>query len=320
MDAQFTVDHMFLRSLTELFNKDCSIFITEGYLEKHLLEKYLFHRCYLCSYYQKLPHHDRELSFICDTCQNKNHCMRELERDLTGKLAIVTGARIKIGYRTSLKLLRCNATVVATTRFVEDARERYSKEPDYDTFKDRLILYGLNLKDSRNIQEFIQFIQTKFQHLDILINNAAQTVRRPLPYYRRLIEKEGTSLTKSITLTDESSTALVLNKNTLSKINLDTIADPIVKSQILSMNAMHNNLCEEDEMDDKFFPENEMDRFGEPLDTRPTNTWTTTIEKTNTVELLEVQLINQIAPTMLVSQLFPLMIQRVTIWKNHLIP
>ncbi len=44
--------------------------------------------------------------------------------DLTGRVAIVTGARVKIGYQAAILLLRAGARVIVTTRFPHDAAAR----------------------------------------------------------------------------------------------------------------------------------------------------------------------------------------------------
>jgi hypothetical protein len=77
--------------------------------------------------------------------------------------AIVTGCRVKIGFhvtccstipceadallQVSLKLLRAGATVIGTTRFSRDAAERFAAEADFDSWRDRLELHGLDLRD-----------------------------------------------------------------------------------------------------------------------------------------------------------------------------
>lgn len=90
----------------------------------------------------------------------------------------MTGARVKIGYCTALKLLRMNCTVIVTTRFPHDAALRYAKEEDFDTFKGRLFIYGLDFRDLKALHQFCDQLRASFTHLDALVNNAAQTVRR----------------------------------------------------------------------------------------------------------------------------------------------
>lgn len=105
---------------------------------------------------------------------------------MEGVIALVTGGRIKIGYETGLSLLRKGATVFITTRFPVDAIMRYSKECDYTEWADRLMVYGIDFRDIREVEKMITWINGTLPHLDILINNAAQTIARPEEYYRHL--------------------------------------------------------------------------------------------------------------------------------------
>lgn len=109
-------------------------------------------------------------------------------------MAIVTGSRVKIGYQVCLKLLRAGATVIGTTRFPNSAVSSFRNEKDFDEWKDHLQIYGLDLRDVVSLEAFCQYLKHKFGHvgIDIIINNACQTVRRPTAYYKPLVEKEET--------------------------------------------------------------------------------------------------------------------------------
>ena len=98
---------------------------------------------------------------------------------MNGLIALVTGARIKIGFEIALKLLRSGAIVIATTRFFNDAFLRYKALPDYDLWKDRLFIIECDFTSSIQVSALISTIKHKFSKLDILINNAAQTIVRP---------------------------------------------------------------------------------------------------------------------------------------------
>ena len=146
-------------------------------------------KCYCCKV------HYRELHFfydrLCPMCAAFNFEKRFATADCSKKVALVTGARVKIGYHTALKLLRAGATVVATTRFPNDAVDRYRKEPDFVSFRDRLWVYGVDLRDIHGIEALARVLKEKFPGgLDMLVHNAAQTIRRPAPYYRPLLRKE----------------------------------------------------------------------------------------------------------------------------------
>ena len=92
--------------------------------------------CYVCK--RPFASMHRYYDSMCETCGEFNYAKREQTADLSGHYALVTGARVKIGFQASLKLLRAGAHVIVTTRFPVDAAERYSKEPDYLAFGERL--------------------------------------------------------------------------------------------------------------------------------------------------------------------------------------
>jgi NAD(P)-dependent dehydrogenase (short-subunit alcohol dehydrogenase family) len=145
--------------------------------------------CYVC----KTPFTRLHFFYdsMCQSCAELNYSKRFQRADLRGRTALITGARLKIGYQASLLLLRSGADVVATTRFPKDAAERYAAEPDYSQFCGRLRVEGLDLRHTPTVERFCRQLDSELGRLDILINNAAQTVRRPPAFYAHLLEKEG---------------------------------------------------------------------------------------------------------------------------------
>lgn len=131
--------------------------------------------CYMCR--QKFAEADPENPALCRDCGDLSRVKRAARADLSGRVAILTGGRIKIGYATSLRLLRDGATVIVTTRFPQDALRRYQAEPDAGEWLSRLHLYGLDLRDLRGIHAFCDWVRRTQPHLDILIT----TPRRPSP-------------------------------------------------------------------------------------------------------------------------------------------
>lgn len=146
--------------------------------------------CYACKIRYRTLHSFYDQ--LCETCAPFNFEKRHQTADLTNKIAIVTGSRVKIGYQVCLKLLRAGATVVATTRFPNAAAASYRKEEDFHVWKDRLQIYGLDLRDVTGLELFVRFLKQRYGEdgIDILINNACQTVRRPGGYYLPMMEKE----------------------------------------------------------------------------------------------------------------------------------
>ena len=229
--------------------------------------------CYVC----KQSYHDLDTFYhlLCPACAAINHEKREQRTDLTDRVAIVTGGRIKIGYELVLKLLRDGAEVLATTRFPIDALERVSKEPDFDDFKARIHYVSLDLRHLPSVEQFIEYVKSQYSHIDILINNAAQTIRRPANFYAELYEKEGP---------------------------LHELAQPLQK-QLVSLSENSNISSQLEWVDDVYFPKGELDRFLQPIDARPENSWVTTLSEVSSVEFIEAQVINYFSPYLLTSQL-----------------
>lgn len=144
--------------------------------------------CYVCKTRFRQLHHFYDL--LCPECAALNWEKRNQQADLTTRVALVTGGRVKIGYWVVLKLLRAGAHVIVTTRFPNDAVERLAKEPDYDTWRERVDVFGIDFRDIASIESFCAYVRAKYARLDVLINNACQTVRRPVMYYTPLIKKE----------------------------------------------------------------------------------------------------------------------------------
>ncbi len=135
---------------------------------------------------------------ICEECAELNRNMRNMPCDFSEKTAVVTGGRIKIGYAVCLRLLRNGAKVIAVTRYPKTAMEQYAKEPDFEQFKDRLFIIGFDLLRVDLIEDLLLQIQEIAENkVDILINNAAQTVKKSNDYYATLIAHENKLLLES---------------------------------------------------------------------------------------------------------------------------
>ena len=232
--------------------------------------------CYIC----KQPYHQLHHFYhsLCPSCGAFNYEKRYQTCDLNNHIVLITGGRIKIGFETALHCLRNGASVYVTTRFPQDALQRYKNEPDFQTWGSRLFIYGLDLRNLRSLDEFVKYARDNLPHLDILVNNAAQTIKRPLSFYSHLLISDATSkssknlLQPSIDLIDDISKLLDVGE--LAHVSID----------------------------------GERDEFGQPIDYRPTNSWTSTLSEVDLRELLEVQLVNVTAPFTLCSQLKPLML------------
>ena len=173
--------------------KDGDLPVDAGANQQQSQEDELIHlpklrSCYVCKQRFRELHHFYDQ--LCPSCAPLNFMKRNLTVDLTGYVAVVTGSRVKIGFHTVLKLLRSNCTVIATTRFPNAACKAYMCQPDFHSFRDRLHVYGLDLRDVTGLEAFTRFIKQQYTKVDILINNACQTIRRPAGYYRPAVLEE----------------------------------------------------------------------------------------------------------------------------------
>eukprot|EP00744_Colponema_vietnamica_P007817 GILI01011207.1.p1 GENE.GILI01011207.1~~GILI01011207.1.p1 ORF type:complete len:1232 (-),score=258.68 GILI01011207.1:54-3749(-) len=138
---------------------------------------------------------------MCRPCSDYNYNKRLITRDLAGKVILLTGVRIKIGYAMAISMLRCGATVIGTTRFAMDAVGRFSAEPDYEQWNHRLHLYSVDLRDLWLVTQFCNFLSRKFPKMFAIINNAAQTIARTPAYtadLRRLEADPPTTLVEKL--------------------------------------------------------------------------------------------------------------------------
>jgi NAD(P)-dependent dehydrogenase (short-subunit alcohol dehydrogenase family) len=232
--------------------------------------------CYCCNQSYQYAH-----SFytrLCPKCAEENYEKRFLSTDLSGRNVILTGGRVKVGFATALKLLRGGANLVLTTRFPALALETLQQEADFDEWKDRLWVYGLDLRNLKAIQEFIDFYKSNFDTLDILINNAAQTTKYPDEYYLPIIKRENEMLVEF-----KNNQQLIPNHTEISR-------------EIGKLEYAQN---EETTI--------ALTRFGQPVDNRDKTSWNSTLEEVSMYELVEVNLINHIAPYFLIKELKPLM-------------
>jgi NAD(P)-dependent dehydrogenase (short-subunit alcohol dehydrogenase family) len=239
---------------------------------------------------------------ICVDCGNLNYSKRQQTADLQGMMAVVTGARVKIGYAVALRLLRDGATVIVTTRFPHDAAKRYAAEPDFPQWQNRLQIYGLDLRHLHSVEQFTQHILKFYPRLDIIINNAAQTVRRPPAFYQHLIEFESLPWQN---LSPELQ-ALVSHTHT-SENFLPALAIQEVQGENSAFLSQIPLIPEDNADNSALFPQGMYSDDGEQLDLRPYNSWLMKDDEVSILELLEVHIINAIAPFIINSRLKPLM-------------
>jgi NAD(P)-dependent dehydrogenase (short-subunit alcohol dehydrogenase family) len=256
---------------------------------------------------------------MCKKCGDLNYKKRFQTASLYGQIALITGARLKIGYQATLLMLRAGATVIATTRFPVDAAIRYSREEGYAVWGDRLHIHGLDLRHIPSVELFARYVEQRHGRLDLLINNAAQTVRRPAGFYAHLIENEKNGIRA---LSREAGKLLADHEKCI--VELASLypktaeKDPALavawhdltpgiglreSAQLSQIRYSHDSSLRSEEL----FPTGKLDADLQQVDLRKTNSWRLRLGEIPTTEMLEVQLVNSVAPFVLCNRLTPLM-------------
>jgi NAD(P)-dependent dehydrogenase (short-subunit alcohol dehydrogenase family) len=269
--------------------------------------------CYVCK--QPFSKVHRYYDSMCESCGDFNYAKRAQSADLSGNYALVTGARVKIGYQASLKLLRAGAHVVVTTRFPVDAADRYSREPDFPAYRHRLQIHGLDLRHTPSVELFTRFLAERLPRLDYILNNACQTVRRPAGFFEHLLARESAPIAALPAelrgvLTGHAELCGRLDSHTRDSSALSLgehgSGEGIVRSAALSQ----RRYLDEDYLGgETLFPANRFDEDRQQVDLREMNSWRLRMHEVETPELLEVQLVNAIAPYILNARLKPLMLR-----------
>jgi NAD(P)-dependent dehydrogenase (short-subunit alcohol dehydrogenase family) len=270
--------------------------------------------CYTCKKEYTAIHHFYDQ--LCPACAQLNFAKRTELADLRGRVALLTGGRVKIGYQAGLKLLRCGARLIVTTRFPRDSAARYAKEPDFGEWQDRLEIFGLDLRHTPSVEAFCHEMLTTRDRLDFIISNACQTVRRPPGFYEHMMERERTSLhampeherrligayegLRGYRMLPEAATS---DASLVQK--LEDVAG-LTHAAELSQVAL---LPGETDAQKQLFPEGKLDQDLQQVDLRDRNSWRMMLAEVPTVELLEVQLVNAVAPFILNARLKPLMMK-----------
>jgi len=264
--------------------------------------------CYMCK--QKFIDVDAFYHQLCPDCAALHHAKRGARTDLTGRRALLTGGRAKIGMYIALRLLRDGADLTITTRFPRDAVRRFSAMEDAGDWLHRLHVVGIDLRDPAQVVALAGHVAAQGP-LDVLVNNAAQTVRRSPGAYTRLADAEQAPLpaeaARMITTfghtSDAHPRALAGSVSELTSPALAieraarAAADELVAASLTAEAASLERLV----------AGTSIDAGGLIPDVATTNSWVATVEQVDPMELLEVQLCNQTAPFILISRLRPAM-------------
>jgi len=271
--------------------------------------------CYVCKVRCERVHFFYDQ--MCSACGDFNYTKRSQSANLTGRTALISGARVKIGYQAAILLLRAGARVVITTRFPRDAALRYARERDYAVWRERLHIYGLDLRHTPSVEAFARHLQRQLDRLDFVLHNACQTVRRPVGFYRHLMDGE----LGPLELVPEAARGLLGEYEDMRTRAPDSSAGSgsppsgLLAAPVLSQLA----LAPEDlQSGQQLFPTGRLDADLQQVDLREKNSWRLSLDQVGTVELLEVQLVNAVAPFVLNAKLRPLL-QRERTFDKHIV-
>jgi NAD(P)-dependent dehydrogenase (short-subunit alcohol dehydrogenase family) len=253
--------------------------------------------CYICKVEYSTIHafYDQ----LCPSCAEINHAARTERADLRGRVALLSGGRVKIGYQAGLILLRSGARLIVTTRFPQNAAARYAQEPDFAEWSDRLEIVGLDLRHTPSVEAFCREMVATRDRLDFIVNNACQTVRRPPDFYAHMLAEERAAQ-QSL---PARARHLVLSGSR-----------PLDSAELSQVALLPEELTKRADL----FPLGRLDGDRQQVDLRDRNSWRMLLAEVPTVEMLEVQLVNAIAPFLFNARLKPLML-RVPTRDKHIV-
>ncbi|MBV2153335.1 SDR family NAD(P)-dependent oxidoreductase [Kitasatospora sp. SUK 42] len=233
-------------------------------------------KCYVCKQaYQQV---DSFYHMLCPHCAADNTARRGLGTDLRGRRALLTGGRVKIGFQLALMLLRDGAELTLTSRFPQDTVRRFRAAEGSGQWWDRLTVVGIDLRDPRQVLGLTERLRADGRPLDILVNNAAQTLRRPPESYALLAAGERDALPAA----DRRAITHAPGFRPLS----EAAQLPSGAGSLLDLT----------------------DEAGLLPDLAPANSWSATLGSLDPAEVLETQLVNALAPALLCDRLLPLLL------------
>ena len=261
-------------------------------------------KCYVCKKVYDTDIILNTYNSMCLSCAYFNYSRKTLNTDLRETVAVVTGIRHKIGLQIVLKLLRNGCKVIGTTRFPNAAWYNYRLQPDFDEWCHRLVIYKCNFLKLDEVNRFINYL--KYEEINILINNACQTIRMTQVCLDKIIKWDNLVL--------EIGFDKYLEKDDIAEIAYDDIDDESY-NKLISYNdtareIMYPNWSDSDLKQIKTILKNSgivFNNFYDVKDTEYKSSWTQNMNELDPGEIMEVSLINQIVPTLLVNKLKPQM-------------
>jgi NAD(P)-dependent dehydrogenase (short-subunit alcohol dehydrogenase family) len=280
--------------------------------------------CYVCKEDFTVLHHFYDA--LCPPCGALNYEKRFQTAPLEGRVGLVTGARVKIGFQTALKMLRAGARVIATTRFPHDAAARYAREADFAEWQDRLHVHGLDLRHSPSVEIFARYVEHAYDRLDFIVNNACQTVRRPPAFYADLLPGEALPVSD---LPPQVAGLLASHEALARALEADHALAAGAPLDGTGLTAWHGGrggvgitsapelsqvryAYDDETRRSDLFPTGRLDADLQQVDLRAQNTWRLALAEVPTAEMLEVQLVNAVAPFILCARLKALMLRHPT--------
>ncbi|GGM08605.1 oxidoreductase [Dactylosporangium sucinum] len=255
--------------------------------------------CYTCKH--RYVDVDAFYHQLCPDCAKLNRERRDARTDLTGRRALLTGGRAKIGMYIALRLLRDGAHTTITTRFPNDAVRRFSAMPDSADWLHRLRIVGIDLRDPAQVSALADDVAAQGP-LDILINNAAQTVKRAPGSYSHLVAAESAPLAIDGPVPEMVTFHKAPHAHD-APAELVGAAPTLIPPDALTALA----LTSRNATPERIAALTAIDAGGLVPDLASSNSWVQMVHEVDPLELLEVQLCNVTAPFILVSRLRPAM-------------
>jgi len=251
--------------------------------------------CYVCK--ERYVELDAFYHQLCPACAERNRARRDARADLRGRRALLTGGRAKIGMYIALRLLRDGAHTTITTRFPRDAARRFAAMADSEQWLDRLSIVGIDLRDPGRVVALADEIASEGP-LDILVNNACQTVRRSPAGYALLARAEAAPLPPGPlppirVFAAAAARALDAPRDAASLPHWTPTPDALAALALTAGSASPERIA----------VDRAIDAGGLVPDLDAVNSWSRVVHEVDPVELLEVQLCNQTAPFILIGRL-----------------
>ncbi|GAA1258102.1 SDR family NAD(P)-dependent oxidoreductase [Kitasatospora nipponensis] len=260
------------------------------------------HGCYVC----KEPYREVDAFYhlLCPACARLNTANRALRCDLRGRRALLTGGRVKIGFQLALMMLRDGAELIVTSRFPHDTLRRFAAEPGSERWLERLSVVGIDLRDPRQVLGLCERLRAEGRPLDILVNNAAQTLRRPPEAYALLAAGEHAEPAPELRRSVWHAPGFTPMPALAAAWPAADLAGPGAPTRLPATAPLPAAMTAAPAVAGA----GAVDEAGLLPDPAPGNSWSARLGELDPAEVLETQLVNALAPTLLCDRLLPLLL------------